>query len=123
MIIIDDVLAGEAWMARGACRDADPNLFVPGDAFDGYDPEYPSREAKNICDRCPVFAECDAWATTNEPYGVWAGKTHYQRKQLRRRIRRVSCPSCTSRDVVTLDGIETCMACGQSWRLAEHGTT
>lgn len=106
------------WRAKAACRDASPNDFVAGDAFDDYDPEYPSPAAKAYCDRCPVLVECDAEATANpETYGVWAGKTRYQRQQLRRRMNRATCPNCSSKNMTTLDGIETCLACGQSWEV------
>jgi len=70
-----------AWHQHGACRGADPNLFFParGESV---------KEAKAVCARCPVRAECLEYALTNqEKFGVWGGLSERERRQLRRQRR------------------------------------
>lgn len=62
------------WRTRAACRIADTALFF------GADDETPERRlgrearAKAVCTRCPVTAECAAYAKANDiRWGVWAG--------------------------------------------------
>jgi WhiB family transcriptional regulator, redox-sensing transcriptional regulator len=74
------------WRHRAACRDFDPELFFPvgttGPALAQV------REAKAICARCPVVAQCLAWALeTGQQYGVWGGKSEDERKAMRPRRR------------------------------------
>lgn len=64
------------WTHRAACRDADPEIFYP---------EKGGRveEARAICFRCPVRAECLEWALeNNERYGLWGGLSERQRRPL-----------------------------------------
>ena len=73
--------ARPAWHQHGACRGADPNLFFParGESV---------KEAKAVCARCPVRAECLEYALTNqEKFGVWGGLSERERRQLRRQRR------------------------------------
>ena len=70
-----------AWHQHGACRGADPNLFFParGESV---------KEAKAVCARCPVRAECLEYALTNqEKFGIWGGLSERERRQLRRQRR------------------------------------
>lgn len=56
-----------AWPVQAACRGTDPALF--------YDP-HPAAvdEAKSVCARCDVRAECAAHAVgAGEEFGVWGG--------------------------------------------------
>ena len=67
-----------AWHQHGACRGADPNLFFPerGDSV---------KEAKAVCPRCPVRAECLEYALENhESMGIWGGLSGRERRQLSR---------------------------------------
>lgn len=70
-----------AWHARAECGKADPDQFYPGKG------EYMVvRDAKRICGRCPVTAECLAYALDHgERWGVWGGKSERERRRLRRR--------------------------------------
>ena len=70
--------ARPAWHQHGACRGADPNLFFPkrGDSV---------KEAKAVCARCPVRAECLEYALENhESMGIWGGLSGRERRQLSR---------------------------------------
>ncbi|MET8571837.1 WhiB family transcriptional regulator [Streptomyces sp. NPDC004783] len=67
------------WRLRAACRAADPDLFWP-------DPDTPPeqiREAKRICDNCPVKQTClDEAFRTNEWEGISGGLTGPERAQI-----------------------------------------
>jgi WhiB family redox-sensing transcriptional regulator len=62
-------------------RDPD-DLFVKGAA---------QQQAKIVCQRCPVIAECLADALDNRTeFGVWGGMTERERRALLRRNPQVS---------------------------------
>lgn len=106
------------WMQRAACRGADLDIFVPGDAFDAPDEtERPSEEALSYCLRCPVLADCLTHAVALDLDGVWGGTTGYQRRQLRRPLSRIACPVCGAQIIRTVADTELCGACGASWRV------
>jgi WhiB family redox-sensing transcriptional regulator len=69
------------WRDRAACRSEDPELFFPiGD--DG--PALVQvAQAKAICARCPVVAECLSFALMAVPEGVAGGLTVEERRGLR----------------------------------------
>lgn len=72
------------WRDRGACLGEDPELFFPVGTSG------PARvqilEAKAVCARCPVLAECRQWAlATREPYGVLGGMSEDERRAVLRR--------------------------------------
>lgn len=68
----------EDWPSLAACRGAAPDaLFVQGAA---------QQQAKQICTRCPVIAECLADALDNRTeFGVWGGMTERERRAMLRR--------------------------------------
>ncbi|MGH8901564.1 MAG: WhiB family transcriptional regulator [Egibacteraceae bacterium] len=71
------------WRTEAACLDEDPELFFPsgttGSALDQVE------RAKAVCRRCPVAAQCLAWALgTNQQDGVWGGRSEDERRTLRR---------------------------------------
>ncbi|MEO3937749.1 WhiB family transcriptional regulator [Dermatophilaceae bacterium Soc4.6] len=71
------------WAPLGNCVKSDPDaLFVRGAA---------QQQAKLICQRCPVVAEClaDALDNTTE-FGVWGGMTERERRAMLRRHPRVA---------------------------------
>lgn len=65
-----------AWHAEAACRGKDPNLFFPARGQS-------TAEAKALCHRCPVQAEC-LTAGLGEKHGIWGGSSERGRRQLRR---------------------------------------
>ncbi|MBK7721058.1 MAG: WhiB family transcriptional regulator [Austwickia sp.] len=68
----------EDWPSMAACRSASPDaLFVQGAA---------QQQAKQICTRCPVIAECLADALDHRTeFGVWGGMTERERRAMLRR--------------------------------------
>nr|WP_219106602.1 WhiB family transcriptional regulator [Austwickia sp. TVS 96-490-7B] len=66
------------WAPLAACRKSAPDdLFVQGAA---------QQQAKQICQRCPVIAECLADALDNRTeFGVWGGMTERERRAMLRR--------------------------------------
>jgi WhiB family transcriptional regulator, redox-sensing transcriptional regulator len=72
-----------SWMSRGACRQADPELFFPiavtGPA------EQQTEAAKAVCRPCAVRANCLSYALEAMPEGVWGATTLEERRAARRR--------------------------------------
>ncbi|MFI0417822.1 WhiB family transcriptional regulator [Spongiactinospora sp. 9N601] len=67
------------WARRGACRSSDPELFFP--PAPSLDQE---TRAKAVCGRCPVMAECRAYALrAGEREGIWGGMTPQERRRSR----------------------------------------
>lgn len=62
------------WRHLAACLDEDPELFFPlGNAGPSL---IQIEEARQICQTCPVRAECLRWANTiGVSDGVWGGHT------------------------------------------------
>ncbi len=73
------------WRHEAACRDErDPDLFFPigatGPAL------LQIAEAKAVCRRCPVIADCLGWALeSGQDAGVWGGMSENERRALKRR--------------------------------------
>lgn len=71
------------WRHRAACRDTDPELHFPVGSG-GVTADQQAKEALTLCRRCPVVADCLAWAVeTGQEYGIWGGTTEAQRRELR----------------------------------------
>ena len=64
-------------VVKAACRGVNPEIFFPGP---GKRPD----EAKAVCRRCPVKAECldDALRGGWRLEGIWAGLTETERRPL-----------------------------------------
>ena len=116
------------WRLRAACTPAVEHLFFPPQA----EAETLIAQAKAICGRCPVRAECLDWALRHPgaaEHGVWGGMTVCERRPLSRPEPRVQalvdvtskrCPSCETtkdaddfnRDKARPDGLDTnCRDC------------
>lgn len=85
---------GWGWQSRGSCRESPSSLFFDSDGERGLARDAQIRQAKLVCQRCPVIAECRSHAlTAREPFGIWGGMTemerrgHYERPQNRQRRR------------------------------------
>ena len=57
------------WIDDSACRLSNVDFFA----------EEPSAECYELCDSCPVKAECLSQAMKQEHYGFWAGTTERER--------------------------------------------
>ncbi|MFF5986930.1 WhiB family transcriptional regulator [Prauserella flavalba] len=79
------------WSERAACRDEDPELFFPvSDMGPG---AQQTEQAKAICARCPVRAECLTYALESGlDYGIFGGTTERERRALVRRNRAAGQP-------------------------------
>lgn len=72
------------WQRRGICQAADTSMFFQPDAATGAGRRQRETAAVAVCMRCPVRAECAAYAlATGEPYGVWGGFTEAELRRLR----------------------------------------
>ena len=71
------------WRQRAACRDQDPELFFPLSEM-GPGAQQVER-AKSVCARCPVRAECLAYALDDGlDHGIFGGATEAERRAVRR---------------------------------------
>ncbi len=77
------------WPLRAACRGQDPNIFFP-------DHRESHAKAKAFCNKCSVREECLEEAIEYESlhcftvYGIWGGKTTFERKKIIREKRRAN---------------------------------
>lgn len=68
------------WRLNAACWDIGSDMFFPevGDN---------ARKAKQVCQSCPVTAECLHFALENGvKAGIWGGLNYKERTRIRRRI-------------------------------------
>jgi len=72
-----------SWQERAKCRGESTELFfLP---YNARTTEKKKRimAAKAVCNGCPVIQEClDFALSTEEPYGVWGGKSEEERNQI-----------------------------------------
>ncbi|MFI1004321.1 WhiB family transcriptional regulator [Streptomyces galbus] len=71
------------WLTEAACVGEDPELFFPvgstGPALEDV------AAAKRVCARCPVIADCLAYALgSGQTSGVWGGTDEEERADLLR---------------------------------------
>jgi WhiB family transcriptional regulator, redox-sensing transcriptional regulator len=79
-VVVADLL-GDApeWQERALCAQTDPEAFFPEKGGS-------TREAKRICSRCEVRAECLEYALgQDERFGIWGGLSERERRKLKRR--------------------------------------
>jgi WhiB family transcriptional regulator, redox-sensing transcriptional regulator len=80
---------GWGWQEQAACRGRDLSLFFAPDSERPPARARREAEARKICARCPVRAECLSHAlAVPEAYGVWGGMSEEERAAERRRRRR-----------------------------------
>lgn len=66
------------WQERGLCSQTDPEAFFPEKGGS-------TREAKRVCSRCEVKAECLDYALGHdERFGIWGGLSERERRKLKR---------------------------------------
>lgn len=72
------MLNQEAWAGDALCAQTDPEVFYPEKGGS-------TRDAKAVCGRCGVQAECLEYALEHdERFGVWGGLSERERRQLKR---------------------------------------
>ncbi len=75
-----DSATREEWQDRALCAQTDPEAFFPEKGGS-------TREAKKICQRCPVRNECLEYALAHdERFGIWGGLSERERRRLKRGI-------------------------------------
>lgn len=75
---VADLVQSPEWMTWSNCRFTDPEVFFPEKGGS-------TAEAKKICGRCAVEAECLEWALSHdELFGVWGGTSERMRIKLRK---------------------------------------
>lgn len=66
------------WADEARCLQAEPDTFFPEKGGS-------TREAKRICNDCPVKPECLDYALENdERFGIWGGLSERERRRLKR---------------------------------------
>jgi len=79
------------WQRHGSCRGMDSARFFHPDSERGQARAARVRTAKEICQGCPVLAQCREHAlTVVEPYGIWGGLDEAERRAAHAARTRVS---------------------------------
>lgn len=67
----------EPWMLEGLCAQVDPDLWFPEKGGT-------TGDAKRICMKCPVRADCLEYALAHdERFGIWGGLSERERRALK----------------------------------------
>ena len=67
------------WQEEALCAQTDPEAFFPEKGGS-------TRDAKSVCGRCDVRADCLDYALANdERFGIWGGLSERERRRLKRR--------------------------------------
>lgn len=79
LLDVAETARGDNWRYRAACQTSHSELFFPANE----DNELYVAPARMICWRCPVAADCLAFAVgSRQRHGVWGGLTTSEREQL-----------------------------------------
>jgi len=71
------LISPEPWTVDALCAQTDPEAFFPEKGGS-------TREAKAVCARCTVSAECLTYALDHEErFGIWGGVSERDRRKLR----------------------------------------
>lgn len=65
-----------AWMQHGNCRTE--KFYILADT------KYEKEVSKKTCQNCPVITQCLEHALKNNEYGIWAGTTEKDRRNIKR---------------------------------------
>lgn len=88
-INLPDNINNYAWQNKGNCLNKDVEIFFHDFNERGEEREERIRNAKKICEGCPVINEClDHALSVPEHYGVWGGMSEDERRLIRRRRQR-----------------------------------
>ncbi len=108
------------WTAHASCVGIDTEQFYYTDGNGD-----PLPEVLRICGRCDVAVECLIYALDIDrdafEHGVWGGTTPRDREKLERYVRRVHCPLCDSRQLITHADTQVCCSCAVTWPTRRPG--
>ena len=79
---LDDLFGAveQEWQEQALCAQTDPEAFFPEKGGS-------TREAKRICQGCPVRDDCLEFALEHdERFGIWGGLSERERRRLKREI-------------------------------------
>lgn len=76
------------WQNRAACAGMPLELFFDSDRGQSAAREAREERARRVCRRCPVLADCLAYAIRRGEEGFWGGMNEGERKGGRRRDNR-----------------------------------
>ena len=74
------------WQDEGLCRNVDPEIFFP-------DAGAPNKQAKMICQGCPVKDQCLEYALELVGFdvvGIWGGKSKRERRIIRAKRNKIT---------------------------------
>lgn len=80
--------SGVDWQDRAACNGLPLALFFGSEREQPPAREVREERARRVCRRCPVLADCLAYAIRRGEEGFWGGMTEGERKGERRRDNR-----------------------------------
>lgn len=87
------------WWRVAACRNAEAELFFP--VSDRPASARSIRQAKMVCESCPVSRQCLRYALENrQEQGIWGGLTETERSALSRRAGKLPAASRSVSDLV-----------------------
>ncbi|MDM2055199.1 WhiB family transcriptional regulator, partial [Mycobacteroides abscessus] len=76
-----------AWQLRGACRNANHDLFYANDDERPIERRLREQHARDVCRSCAVATRCLAYALEiEEPHGIWGGMSEAERHRIRLRV-------------------------------------
>ncbi len=80
-VAVEDLIgATPDWQELALCPQTDQEAFFPEKGGS-------TREAKQVCSRCEVRAECLEFALgNNERFGIWGGLSERERRKLKRHV-------------------------------------
>lgn len=77
-------LSDDQWERKSLCAQTDPEAFFPEKGGS-------TRDAKRICQRCPVIGDClNAALSRDERFGIWGGLSERERRRLKRSLEAAS---------------------------------
>lgn len=106
----------EPWQASALCAQTDPEMFFP-------DVGGSTRDAKKVCQACPVAQECLAYALrTNQAFGIFGGYSERERRRMKKGLapkpRRTHCGRGHEFDKVVRTAQGACRECRRVWERA-----
>lgn len=83
VFVLEPIAQKWIWQGEAACRGMDSAMFFHPPGERGQTRNGRIAAAKQICQQCPVIADCLEHALrVREPYGVWGGRSEEERALL-----------------------------------------